>query len=100
MKLLFFFTGKLRSNFLFVFIFLTATSYGQSLRFTDTSYVNLGNGASLHLTNFTLEAWIKIEGYASSTETGATGTRGGQTGVVPIITKGRAESESLTVDMN
>src|ERR1700759_4763956 len=72
----------------------------QSLRFTDTSYVNLGNSASLHLTNFTIEAWIKIEGYGSTTETGATGTGGGQKGVVPIITRGRAESESAAVDIN
>ena len=79
---------------------MTINSIGQSLRFTDTSYVNLGNASSLHLTNFTIEARIKIEGYGSTTETGATGTGGGQTGVVPIITKGRAQSESASVDIN
>ena len=39
----------------------------KSVRFTDSTYVDLGNAASLHLTNFTVEAWIKIEGYASTT---------------------------------
>lgn len=81
-------------------MFLAMTTCSQSLRFTDTSYVNLGNSASLRLTNFTIEAWIKIEGYGSTTETGSTGSGGGQTGVVPIITKGRAEAESASVDIN
>jgi len=82
------------------FIFPAMISTSQSLRFTDTSYVNLGNSSSLRLTNFTIEARIKIEGYGSTTETGATGSGGGQTGVVPIITKGRAQSESASVDIN
>src|SRR6476659_8829061 len=81
-------------------LFITINSIGQALRFTDTSYVNLGNPTSLRLTNFTIEARIKIEGYGSTTETGATGSGGGQTGVVPIITKGRAQSESASVDIN
>lgn len=76
------------------------TTNHKSLRFTDTSYVDLGNTASLHLTNFTIEAWIKIEGYASTTSSGATGTGGGQDGIVPIITKGRAEQELASVDVN
>jgi len=84
----------------FSFFAIVLSSNAQSLRFTDTSYVNLGNHASLKLTNFTLEAWIKIEGYGSTTETGSTGVGGGQTGVVPIITKGRAEAEAATVDVN
>ena len=66
------------------------------VRFTDSSYINLGNHASLKLTNFTLEAWIRIEGYGSTTETGS----GGISAVVPIITKGRAESEAAAVDVN
>ncbi|MGB3006041.1 MAG: LamG-like jellyroll fold domain-containing protein [Chitinophagaceae bacterium] len=84
----------------FSFFSIVLFSNAQSLRFTDTSYVNLGNQASLKLTNFTLEAWIKIEGYGSTTETGSTGAGGGQTGVVPIITKGRAEAEAAAVDVN
>ena len=94
-----FFTQK-KLLFSFFILMATISSIGQSLRFTDTSYVNLGNASSLHLTNFTIEARIKIEGYGSTTETGSTGTGGGQTGVVPIITKGRAQSESASVDIN
>jgi len=82
------------------FVFMAGSCIGQSLRFTDTSYINLGNASSLHLTNFTIEARIKIEGYGSTTETGSTGAGGGQTGLVPIITRGRAQSESASVDIN
>lgn len=74
----------------------TAQTTTGSLRFTDTTYVNLGNAPELKLTNFTLEAWVKIEGYGSTTETGG----GGVTKVVPIITKGRAEAENFDVDVN
>jgi hypothetical protein len=50
----------------------------------------------LHLTDFTLEAWIKIEGTSVITNTGS----GGYAAIVPIITKGRAESEAALVDVN
>ena len=92
----FYATVRFAATLLVVLITLPGLVKAQSLRFTDTSYVDLGNPASLKLTNFTLEAWIKIEGYASTTETGT----GGLTGVVPIITKGRAEAESAAVDIN
>lgn len=81
---------------LIVFFVLPGSIQGQSLRFTDTSYVDLGNDLSLKLTNFTLEAWIKIEGNGSTTETGT----GGLSGVIPIITKGRAEDDIPAVDVN
>ena len=68
----------------------------QSLRFTDSSFVNLGNNSALKLTDFTIEAWVKIENYASTTETGS----GGVSGFVPIVSKGRAESETPAVDVN
>ena len=71
----------------------------KSIRFTDTSYVDLGNAPSLHLTNFTVEAWIKIEGYASTTRSGSV-TGGGQDGLIPIICKGRAEQDLAAVDVN
>ncbi len=87
-------------SFFSILILAGITGYSQSLRFTDTGYVNLGNGTSLHLTNFTVEAWIKIEGFGSTTETGSTGSGGGQVGIVPIITKGRAQSELASVDIN
>ena len=76
-------------------IFLFHSGFSQSLRFTDTSYVNLGNDASLKLTNFTIEAWIKIESPGSTTETGAGGII-----AVPIVTKGRAQLESEALDVN
>lgn len=86
-------TGKL---LLLLLIFTSTKSAAQSLRFTDTSFVNLGNPASLKLTDFTIEAWIKIEGQGSTTETGT----GGLSDVVPIISKGRAENESAAIDVN
>lgn len=86
-------TGKL---FLVLFIVVSTRSNAQSLRFTDTSYVTLGNSSPFHLTDFTIEAWIKIEGHGSTTETGT----GGVSDVVPIISKGRAENESATIDVN
>ncbi len=70
----------------------------KSLRFTDTTYIDLGNAASLHLTNFTVEAWVKIEGYGSTTKSGSAG---GQDGIVPIITKGRSDpGAGITKDVN
>ena len=75
---------------------LPDVAQSQSLRFTDTAYVDLGNSASLKLTNFTLEGWIKIEGYGSTTETGS----GGLSAVIPVITKGRAEDDIPAVDVN
>src|SRR5688572_9737968 len=85
---------------IFVTIFLLAgqTIQAQSLRFNDTGYVNLGNNAALKLTNFTIEAWIRIEGYGSTTQTGGSGD--GLTGVVPIVTKGRSQDDIAEVDIN
>ncbi len=79
----------------FLFLNPLQKGFSQSLRFADTSYAHLGNDASLHLTDFTLEAWIKIEGTGITTSTGS----GGVT-LVPIITKGRAEAENALVDVN
>ncbi|GEM_PF-893763 len=81
------------------FFFLCLNSsrvYSQSISLNGTNqYANAGNSASLHVTNFTLEAWIKIEGTGVSTGTGS----GGVT-LVPILAKGRAEAESPAVDVN
>ena len=71
----------------------------KSLRFTDTTSVSLGNAAELKLTNFTLEAWVKIESYGSTTQTGTGAT--GLLNVVPIITKGRDEGDGTAAkDIN
>jgi Concanavalin A-like lectin/glucanases superfamily/Secretion system C-terminal sorting domain len=65
-------------------------SNGQSIKLNGTSqYGNAGNAASLHLTSFTLEAWIKIDGSGTTVSTGT----GGITNAVPIITKGRSETD-------
>ncbi len=64
----------------------------QSLLFNSTnkSYVNLtNNDAALHLTKFTLEAWVKPAGGGATTTTGT----GGIT-AVPIISKGRSEADA------
>src|SRR6187402_3539611 len=80
-------------------LLLTITGYSQSVQLNGTnSYVSIGNHSSLHLTNFTLEAWIRIEGVGLTTAT--SGSSGGFSDVVPIIAKGRSESESAAVDVN
>ncbi len=85
--------------FFLTLLVFTNAGYGQSAGLNGTSqYVALDNYASLHLTNFTLEAWIKIEGTGVITASG-TGT-GGHANIVPIITKGRAEAEVPAQDVN
>ncbi len=80
-----------------VWSFTTASTGAFALDFNGSNnYVDLGNDASLHLTNFTLEAWVKIEGTGVSTSTGS----GGITDIVPIISKGRAEAEAAAQDVN
>ncbi|MEJ7680288.1 MAG: LamG-like jellyroll fold domain-containing protein [Segetibacter sp.] len=70
-------------------LLLVQNSYGQSLHFNGSNnYVNLGNGQALHLTSFTLEAWVKPENMGIKVSSG----RGGTTSV-PIITKGRGEDD-------
>ena len=60
-------------------------------------YVTFGNAAALGLANYTLEAWIKIEG--PGVLHASTGS-GGLANVIPIVTKGRDESDGSNVDMN
>jgi hypothetical protein len=67
------------------------TGFSQSVSLNGSNqYVSLGNHSSLHLTSFTLEAWIRIEGTGATT---SSSTSNGLTNVVPILTKGRAESD-------
>ncbi len=66
------------------------TTFSQSLSFNGSNnYVNLTNDTTLHLNSFTLEAWIKPGGAGTTTSTGS----GGIT-AIPIITKGRGESDA------
>jgi hypothetical protein len=60
-------------------------------------YVTFGTAAALGLANFTLEAWVKIEG--PGVVHTSTGT-GGLSNVIPIVTKGRDEADGTNVDMN
>jgi hypothetical protein len=87
------FTNFLSLSFSACLLFLSQLSNGQSIQLNGTNqYINVGNTSSLHLTSFTLEAWIKIEGSGVIT---STSSNGGFTNVVPIITKGRAENDNI-----
>jgi hypothetical protein len=81
---------------LLLLILISSQSNSQSLRFTDTSFVSIEPFYTFNLRDFTIEAWIKIEGYGSTTETDP----GGLSDVVPIISKGLAENENTGKEMN
>src|SRR5215213_5653991 len=90
----------MRKGFLFLpvlILFTVVTAFGQALNFNGSnSYVNLTNDTTLHLNSFTLEAWIKPVGMGMVANSGS----GGIT-AVPIITKGRSESDApANVNMN
>ena len=58
-------------------------------------YVTMGPAPALGLAQFTLEAWIKRTGAGQSTGSGS----GGVT-MIPLIAKGRGESDGSNVDCN
>jgi hypothetical protein len=60
------------------------------------AYVTFGSAAGLGLAQFTLETWFRRDGAGVATSTGA----GGVTDAIPLVTKGRAETDGGTVDMN
>ena len=68
-----------------------------ALKFNGTSsYVSFGQATStLGASNFTIECWFKRVGTGSTASTGTGGTSG-----VPLVTKGRGESESPTLNCN
>ncbi len=59
------------------------------------AYVALGPAPGLGAATFTLEAWIKREGAGIATNTGSGGVV-----AVPLVTKGMAENEGGSIDMN
>ena len=59
------------------------------------SHVTFGNPAGLGLAQFTLECWFRRDSAGTATSTGS----GGIT-AVPLLTKGRAEADGDTRDMN
>src|SRR5215218_1002783 len=76
--------------------------FGQSLRYNGSNnYVNLGSEQALRLQNFTIEAWINIQGTGGTTGT-SIGNEGGfkASTVVPLITKGRREKGSTAAAIN
>jgi hypothetical protein len=61
-----------------------------------TTYASFGNPASLKLSAFTLEMWMRRDGPGVGTNTGT----GGIPDAIPLLAKGRAESEAAAVDVN
>src|SRR5215218_4306579 len=96
----------MKERFLVVLIllglgFLNASA--QSLRFNGSSnYVNLGNNSSLQLQNFTLEAWINIQGSGTTTGTQQGNENGGfkASTIIPLITKGSREKGTTSTAIN
>lgn len=67
-----------------------------SVTFNGTnSYITFGNNSKLGLAQFTLECWFKRTGTGATTSTGT----GGVT-AVPLISKGRGESDGSNLDCN
>ncbi len=63
---------------------------------TGNAYVTFGDPAALDLAQFTIETWFKREGTGVEVTTGS----GGITNAIPLVTKGRGESDGSNVDMN
>jgi Concanavalin A-like lectin/glucanases superfamily/FlgD Ig-like domain/Fibronectin type III domain len=75
----------------------TAAAPNFALDFAGTNaYVTFGDPAALRLSTFTLEMWIRRDGAGIGTDTGANGIPD----AIPLLTKGRAESEAAAVDIN
>ncbi len=87
-----------------VLTLLTVSSYaaaplagfGAALEFDGSNdYVALGNPSALGLTTFTIECWFSKLGTGATTTTG-----GGGITAIPLVTKGRGESDNSNKDMN
>jgi hypothetical protein len=71
--------------------------YGSALQFNGTDqYVTFGEALGLGTPNFTLECWFMRTGTGTPTTTGTSGIPD----AIPLVTKGRAESDASSVDMN
>jgi hypothetical protein len=70
----------------------TALDFGSA----GTTYASFGNPAVLRLSAFTIELWLRRDGPGVSLSTGT----GGLSNAVPLVAKGRAESEAASVDIN
>jgi hypothetical protein len=70
---------------------------GAALRFNGSNqYVTFGQALPLGAAQFTIETWFKRTAAGIGTNTGS----GGISDVIPLISKGRAENEGGTIDMN
>ena len=75
----------------------TAAFAQQAFTFNGTnSYITFGTAPALGLNRFTLETWFMRTGAGA----GATSGSGGISGLVPLIAKGRGESDASNVDCN
>src|SRR6266850_3960494 len=76
-------------------------AYGLRLSGTPAAsdYVSFGAAPGLGASSFTIETWFKRDAAGVSTATG-TGGLTGTTAAIPLVTKGRAESDFSNLDMN
>ncbi len=73
-------------------------SYGSGLRFDGVNdYVTFGAAPALGVTNFTVETWFYWTGGGIATTTSATQ---GLPSVIPLVAKGRGESDGNNLDTN
>ena len=76
-----------------------SASAGSALDFDGTNdLVTFGPAPSLGVTSFTIETWFRRDGVGTTTQT--SGGAGGIQNVVPLVTKGRSETDGSNVDMN
>jgi concanavalin A-like lectin/glucanase superfamily protein/List-Bact-rpt repeat protein/fibronectin type III domain protein len=84
------------SNHLILVQFAIDAGIATGLTFNGTDqYVTFGSAQSLGAAQFTIELWFKRTGAGVAVSTG-----GGGVTAVPLLTKGRAESDGDTRDMN
>jgi Concanavalin A-like lectin/glucanases superfamily len=70
---------------------------GTALDFDGTNdYVTFGAASGLGAATFTIEVWFKREGAGAGTNTGS----GGVPDAIPLVTKGRSQTDGSNVDMN
>ena len=68
----------------------------QAVTFNGSNqYATLGASGQLNASQFTIETWFKRTGTGTATSTG-----GGGITISPLITKGRAENENPSIDVN
>ena len=79
-----------------VTIVVNSTVVNSSLDLGGTNaYVNLGSASGLGASAFTLELWFRRDGAGIATSTGSGGLS-----AIPLVTKGMAEGDGSTIDMN